>query len=1077
MEDEIINLASFEFRTDELESSIESLQGKMFDLKKRQDELAASAKALQKEENELIKAQQKLIAEGKAGSEQYNANKEALEALRVSQLGVFQSQKDLAIQQGLVNSEYNRTVKTLKTYMDGNGAIITSIQAATNAMNMEVTSINTAREANQAILAIRNDLNTEVEEEAELLRQLNEQYDINQQYIRENTSAYENIKQNIGNYTESIISAYQQLEKEKADLTEVTAKLTEQRDALEEGSSAYVALTLAITENESELTSLDARLGRSEQPNYTQSVLDTYNALKRQKEALEAANDTLREAQNSVEENSDAWKAFNQQIESNESNISRLDGQLGNTNNTVNDTSEHLEGANNGFLGFIQRAKDAGGVAPLIGTAFSAMRTGIIGATEAGLAFIATPIGATIAGIALVLAIIIGAWKFMTSSMSKTEEGTQKLNKLMAVFRGALKGLMDVLKPLAEFIFNVVVKYFDLLSEAASTAIDIVSSGLELLGFDEAAEDVKEFKEEIKANVKAAQELADAEAELAEQQRKSRLIQLQYMKDAEKLRQIRDDDSKSIKERIAANDALGNTLKKQSEDELAIARKNLQVAILRIKAEGATTEALDAKAAALVEIADIEERITGQESEQLVNRNSLIKEDADNRKEAAKAEADRVKKANEDYIKNMEQQLQKFISSQGFRRKSMEQEFKFAQDLRTKEFLIVEQSYKKRLINDNQYQIQKLEIENRFAQTSANLAVQNADYELELIKLKNQEKINENQYYSDTVFQQELDRINMLTEAEKTALKTRFDNGLINEREYGLALLKLDLDNDTAREEARATREQAIKETEAANLALQREIDSEALRYDLDAQLAIYQEGYDKRKAAAMKAGADMTLFEQNEAKKRAEIEKLYYNGVLDVASQTFGNIASILGENSKAGKAAAIAQATIDTYKAATSAYASLAIIPIVGPGLGVIAAAAAIAAGVQNVKKITAVKTDTVKKPSYRRGVIGLNGAGSTVSDSINASLSRGESVMTAASTSMYPNTLQAINAEGNGEYSSNTSVQNALLKDSVGGNMAQMIATAVAEGAALGTAKGSRKGITDLSNNREIQRNASF
>lgn len=80
----------------------------------------------------------------------------------------------------------------------------------------------------------------------------------------------------------------------------------------------------------------------------------------------------------------------------------------------------------------------------------------------------------------------------------------------------------------------------------------------------------------------------------------------------------------------------------------------------------------------------------------------------------------------------------------------------------------------------------------------------------------------------------------------------------------------------------------------------------------------------------------------------------------IDMAASTFGNMASILGEESKAGKAFATAQATIDTFKAANSAYAAMAGIPVVGPALGIAAAAAAIASGIANVKKIWEVPED---------------------------------------------------------------------------------------------------------------------
>ena len=94
--------------------------------------------------------------------------------------------------------------------------------------------------------------------------------------------------------------------------------------------------------------------------------------------------------------------------------------------------------------------------------------------------------------------------------------------------------------------------------------------------------------------------------------------------------------------------------------------------------------------------------------------------------------------------------------------------------------------------------------------------------------------------------------------------------------------------------------------------------------------------------------------------KKKIARRRTTANVIMDIASSMFGSLSSILGEESKAGKAFAVAQATIDTYKAANSAYASLAGIPVVGPGLGAAAAAAAVLAGVANVKKILEVPDD---------------------------------------------------------------------------------------------------------------------
>ena len=81
-------------------------------------------------------------------------------------------------------------------------------------------------------------------------------------------------------------------------------------------------------------------------------------------------------------------------------------------------------------------------------------------------------------------------------------------------------------------------------------------------------------------------------------------------------------------------------------------------------------------------------------------------------------------------------------------------------------------------------------------------------------------------------------------------------------------------------------------------------------------------------------------------------------NEALAATSSTLGQVADLFGKESAAGKAAAIAQATIDTYLSAQKAYTATVGVPIVGPVLAPINAGLAIAAGIKNIKAITAVK-----------------------------------------------------------------------------------------------------------------------
>lgn len=122
----------------------------------------------------------------------------------------------------------------------------------------------------------------------------------------------------------------------------------------------------------------------------------------------------------------------------------------------------------------------------------------------------------------------------------------------------------------------------------------------------------------------------------------------------------------------------------------------------------------------------------------------------------------------------------------------------------------------------------------------------------------------------------------------------------------------------------------------------------------------------------------------------------------LDLASEYFGNFTGLARSNNKelagigkaalvAQKAIAITQATIKTYEGATSAYAAMAGIPVVGPALGAAAAATVIAAGVANVASIATAGTNV---GSFAAG--GIIPGSSHTGDSLTASVNSGEMIL---------------------------------------------------------------------------------
>ena len=98
-----------------------------------------------------------------------------------------------------------------------------------------------------------------------------------------------------------------------------------------------------------------------------------------------------------------------------------------------------------------------------------------------------------------------------------------------------------------------------------------------------------------------------------------------YDRQAEKLRQVRDDESKTFEERIAANNKLGEVLKEQEKEMLKLVDIQIKAAQTDLEKNDSLEnqiklqEALNEKKAVLAQI-------TGFESEQLVNNIALNKE-------------------------------------------------------------------------------------------------------------------------------------------------------------------------------------------------------------------------------------------------------------------------------------------------------------------------------------------------------------------------------------------------------------------------------------------------------------------
>jgi uncharacterized membrane protein len=219
-----------------------------------------------------------------------------------------------------------------------------------------------------------------------------------------------------------------------------------------------------------------------------------------------------------------------------------------------------------------------------------------------------------------------------------------------------------------------------------------------------------------------------------------------------------------------------------------------------------------------------------------------------------------------------------------------------------------------------------------------------------------------------------------LDEALVAETKKVLDNADYTEEQKGLmvAALREKYGAEVAEIDAKYIKEADDKEQERLDSIVNNENLSYAARKKgVEDALALNKKLFSEGKIT----DEEYTKNSKTLADARIEIGKKELAAREDTAgkiSSTFKNVAKAIGEQTVAGKAAAVAAATIDTYLSATAAFRALAGIPIVGPVLGGIAAAAAIVAGLKNVKSILAVQTPAVPGGSASPGYVDIPSPG---------------------------------------------------------------------------------------------------
>jgi len=376
-----------------------------------------------------------------------------------------------------------------------------------------------------------------------------------------------------------------------------------------------------------------------------------------------------------------------------------------------------------------------------------------------------------------------------------------------------------------------------------------------------------------------------------------------------------------------------------------------------------------------------------------------------NKQAKEKAVQQEKKEKDDAYQKNIQrlnEEIDLYLAQQGTKKKSLQEELVIAQTISDKKKAILDAELLNGKISQEKYQTEILKLDQDVLKAKTDIAIENALIESERAKEKaNQELVNEKQ------------KNNELLRIEKEYQDERLKNGLITQAEYD-ALIKQQKD-----------------ETKKANA----ELDAEAKKIDDENKLALELETIaledqrqrdvlEKRKQEelknAEKTGADKNLIEAKYKQYSEDLEMQLLDQKLNLAKDGLNALSDVLGKESKAGKAVAVAQSLINTYQGITKA------LTLPFPA-NIVAASTTAITGFKAVKDITATKVPSV--PKAERGMLigGLpHSMGGTMIEA-----ERGEAIINKNSVAKFRPLLSSINQMGGGVgFGATATTQNSLI-----------------------------------------------
>ncbi len=617
------------------------------------------------------------------------------------------------------------------------------------------------------------------------------------------------------------------------------------------------------------------------------------------------------------------------------------------------------------------------------------------------LALISTGIGAIV--------VLFGS---LVAAFASTQSGLDSINRALAPVRGAFQGVLSVVQKLAVNVFQQLSDRWTITKNTLLIGIKEIRIGWNKITFDEEeANRLIEEQQVLIDEVNAAQArlnkkteefgdiLSNAGDEISEAARRQQLI-FELGIEIEKM-EIRNVERQGLlnREIKAQNKIAEDTTKTLQEREIAVlksieASKELlkqEQAILdtKIKQMELEQQQTDTSRADELELAKLKKERYDVETTQLELQTTQQNKLNTIRNQVNQKAIQAAKKRAETEIKNSQIVLNQYLIENENINNTLNQRIIIFNELLEKEKDILEKQLNAKKITREEFNLRLLKLEKDHQKNIADATVENLNKELELYIASNQSKVGEGEALTDELVQQESDRLSQIHLRRLEILEQQKTDELISEQDFQIKKLELQaafIEQQKTLDESFSDQQEQEKQRqlEIEEIDFQNNLELRRLRGESEFELRYEQLERERQLELdqAEKKGLDLLTIEQKYAERQKQIDDAVQDAKLAGIAATAGQIKDLFGEQTAIAKAAAITETSINTYKSATAAYAALAGIPVIGPGLGIAAAGTAIASGLNNVAQITGIQLfeegGLAKGPSHAQGGIPFTIAG---------------------------------------------------------------------------------------------------